>query len=207
MKIDKSFTFGSTVTLRAPHIQAMKPFRPMRPKIALNRDGLRDLLPVLAASNFVFQVKLNDERGVMTQDGKLFNRHGGALDPGKAAVFAPAIAELRRALPDEPLDLALLGFRTGGPWKGCVVLLDRPKQSDWGYEVRTAVSAVERWDVFSYRPPPLVSRLPIYQSEQALSAFDKAVVRPGMEGLIGRAADRPYEFGDSAWMLKVKKLV
>ena len=168
---------------------------PMRPGISLPPlDEFTGELP----PGWCYQCKVDDHRGMLSPGGTLYNRHGGLIADHKQRVFAPAIAEVRRLFPDQWVDLALMGYRTGTD-HGKIVVLDLPDVAK-GY--------VERWKIIQ-RPLPswdsassqLVCCLLLYD---AAWAWKVAKRTPSSEGIIGRNPGSLYESGDSKNMLKSK---
>lgn len=143
----------------------MTPFLPMRPGRSV---PTRALLP----KGWLIQPKWNDERAVLV-DGVLYNRHGERFAPFKAKAFR---------LPDEgvPLDLLLIGFRTGSPRR--IIILDRPFAKG-GYRERNPDADV--WE----------------DPEECWSWYQD---NSEVEGLVARHPEAPYCFGNSVNLVKWK---
>ena len=150
----------------------MKPFpQPMRPGIRLKS------LSSAPKEGWIWQPKFNDERAMMSPDGRVFNRHGDLFCPKKLAQF--------RFRPcGEWVDLLLLGFRTGGP--RTVVEIDYPyREGVYFQRVRNAGA-----HLLCFTDP--------------LECWGTFHGRPGIEGIVGRKADAPYCFGDSDNMIAIR---
>lgn len=175
---------------------------PMRPGLTIpDTDAGREMLP----KDWLYQVKLDDERAVIDPMGNLWTRFGKPFDAAKARKFEPAIEELGDALPDLVLksanwfDVALIGYRkTRAAFQ--VVLLDIP----------TAIG--------SYADRKLLWRdLPFFRDDGdflacQLFSFPDPKLAIGAarnmgdqcEGIIGRNPNAPYQSGDSDNMLKMR---
>lgn len=105
----------------------MKSFpQPMRPGIRLQN------LDFAPKTGWIWQPKWNDERAMMSPDGRVFNRHGNLFCHKKLAQF--------RFQPcGEWVDLLLLGFRTGAA--RAVIVIDYPYR-EGGYCER-----MQEWDI------------------------------------------------------------
>ena len=144
----------------------MNPFLPMRPGRSV---PTRALLP----KGWLIQPKWHDERAILV-GGVLYNRHQEPFAPQKAKQFQ---------LPheDQPLDLLLVGFRTGTPRR--VIILDRPFARG-GYRERNPDADV--W----------------LDPEECWARYrDGAEV----EGLVARHPEAPYCFGNSGNLVKWKE--
>lgn len=163
-------------------------YTPMRPGIEFpNLDRYDGPLP-----EGEWQPKLNDERGWWV-GGILYNRHMEPVPERKVAPFRKALDMLPISF---PVDLALLGFRTG-PWKpGCVVVLDYPDE----HERRTRFGDVKKTTVeFGHG---LVSHLPTFSDPR--KCWDTYRHVPGFEGIIWRRPGAGYQSGNSKEMGKAK---
>ena len=166
-------------------------YTPMRPGIEFpNLDRYDGPLP-----EGEWQPKLNDERGWWV-GGILYNRHMEPMPARKMEPFRKALDMLPISF---PVDLALLGFRTG-PWKpGCVVVLDYPGQLTRRerYEWLS-----EKWPLFTTTTRDLVSILPSFSDPRACWVFFRT--SPGFEGIIWRRPGAGYQSGKSKEMGKAK---
>ena len=174
--------------------------KPMRPGVSLPRlDTYSGAIP----QGWLWQAKLNDERGVVSPEGGLFNRLGRPFAPHKVKAFAPVLWELRKQLAGEWLDVALLGFRGGFP-VGSIVVLDLPDRPG-GFEERVATTKMG--EIFlpeegESAPVGQVLCLDYYTDAKFL--FAKTLGRTGLEGVIGRRPGVRYTEGDSRDMCKSK---
>lgn len=156
---------------------------PMRPGVVFPRlDVYAGPLP----TGWDWQVKLNDERGWLV-DGVLYNRHGALLPPAKSKHYR--LDGLRTA------DLALMGFRTGGP--RFVVVLDIPSGLPWCERQKTL-----EFPVWAPGTDPVdeVCRLATHADGRAL--FNQTLGTPHTEGVVGRRLTAGYQYGTSKAMAK-----
>jgi len=184
---------GDTVTpvARIPSAQAMNTYTPMRPGIRFpNLDHYDGPL-----TEGEWQPKLNDERGWWV-GGVLYNRHMEPVPARKAEPFRKALEMLPTSF---PVDLALLGFRTG-PWKpGCVVVLDYPSALPRSARQRALRETTLE---FSPRWADLVTHLPSFSDPRKCWAEYRN--EPGFEGIIWRRPGAGYQSGNSKEMGKAK---
>lgn len=177
------------------------PFRPMRPGLTLRPlDTHPEDLP---PGEWYLTYKLDDERAVMLPDGSLWNRQGAPLAKEKAVRFARHAHMACAMLPDETLDVALVGIRR--PYQGdFMVLLDRPDMGVSDYYLRMTATAVPVSLLIGQLSPTLVSRLPIFTWGPD-PVFSWTRKTDHVEGLIGRRANTPYRQGTSNDMFRSKK--
>lgn len=162
--------------------------RPMRPGVVFPR--LDDYLGPLPAG-WDWQLKLDDERGWLV-NGVLYNRHGALLPAAKAKHYC------LDALTRHPtVDLALMGFRTGGP--RFIVVLDVPSGLPWS-ERQTQLD-FPLWTPGT-EPTAQCCRLATYTDARAL--FLESLNRPHVEGIVGRRLTAGYQFGTSKSMAKCR---
>jgi hypothetical protein len=155
-----------------------------------------------------WQAKLDDERGILTPDGRLLNRHGAPLAWHKAAAFRQAAMALGAKFPGEILDMALLGFRDASTFqnvRGAIVVLDLPGHArrPWS-ERREMLALLPELDALSgggaeIRPCGMYR---LREELDPVSAFGRSRMAPGVEGLIGRNPAAWYQPGDSREMVK-----
>lgn len=180
------------------------PFRPMRPGLTLRPldEHPEDMPP----GEWYLTYKLDDERAVMLPDGSLWNRQGAPLAKEKAVRFTRHAQMARAMLPNETLDLALVGIRR--PAQGdFMVILDRPDTSVLDYSLRMTMAGVIPVWLYLLEgelPPTLVSRLPIFTGRSD-SVFKWTRGADHVEGVIGRRANTPYRQGTSNDMFRSKK--
>lgn len=163
-------------------------YTPMRPGIKFpNLDHYTGPLP-----QGEWQGKLNDERGWWI-GGVLYNRHLQPMPERKVEPFRRALDMLPTTF---PVDLALLGFRTG-PWKpGCVVVLDYPSAA-----LRVdRLKQIRWWREYVGIDP--VSILPTFLDPRKCWETYRHV--PGFEGIIWRRPGAGYQSGNSKEMGKAK---
>ena len=169
---------------------------PMRPMLDLQ---LRDL-PV---SGWSYQIKLDEERGILWQRG-LYNRHGKPVASHKSQAFVAAIAKAREKFGTQTLDVGMIGFRNGALGSGALVIYDIP--SDTGENWIHRYSGLVTLPVFDPLAAPAkageIYRLPhTLFGRIMMSAYKGA---PGVEGIIGRDMRSGYVAGDTRAMLKCK---
>lgn len=169
----------------------MNTYTPMRPGIKFpNLDHYYGPLP-----EGEWQPKLNDERGWWV-GGVLYNRHMEPVPARKAEPFRKALEMLPT---DRPVDLALLGFRTG-PWKpGCVVVLDYPSARS---RLERLQELREEWPNYTTLTRDLVSVLPSYEDARACWVYFREAA--GFEGIVWRRLGAGYQSGNSKEMGKAK---
>lgn len=173
--------------------------KPMRPGVSLPR---LDTYPGAIPQGWLWQVKLNDERGVVSPEGDLFNRLGRPFAPHKVVVFGDAMKMLRGMLPGEWVDVALLGFRGGFP-KGSIVVLDLPQRTG-GFEERISTCTGELYLPEDGESAPVGQVLCLDYYLDAKDLFQRTLGRSGLEGVIGRRPGVRYVEGDSRDMCKSK---
>jgi len=198
------------------------PFYPMRPKTRIPPlDRYTGPIP----EGWDWQAKIDDERGIVrvpaepVTEYELFNRHWEPIAAHKAKVFDAAIRKLVGLFPDERLfDVALLGFR--GHWTpGAVVLLDIPGEEPWEARrekwihmwIHMSPRGAVYWDPirepFDRTPGEvyvLASRNVGMDRRHVVEFFMDTKDKPGIEGLIGRDPEAPYQCGDSDRMVKCR---
>lgn len=172
---------------------------PMRPAITLPR---LDTYPGAIPQGWLWQAKLNDERGMLTPEGVLTNRLGRPFAPHKVRAFGTALEMLVDLFPGEPVDLALLGFRGGFP-AGSIVVLDLPGRPG-GFEDRVAGPMGEVFLPEDGESAPVGQVLCLDYYTDAKFLFAKTLGRTGLEGVIGRRPGVRYAEGDSRDMCKSK---
>jgi len=173
----------------------------MRPKISIpNTAAGWRMLP----QDWLYQVKLDDERAMLDPMGQLWTRFGKPFDSTKARKFEPAISVLSDSLRDlvlhsaNWLDVALIGYRkTRAAFK--VVLLDIPTLP---HQYRDRVWSWDHLEVFG-TGSSLACRLidhedPEFAAKAAANMGDQA------EGIIGRNPRARYFQGESLDMLKLR---
>jgi len=173
---------------------------PMRPAVSLPR---LDTYPGAIPQGWLWQAKLNDERGMLSPEGMLVNRLRKPFAPHKVRAFGTALEMLVDLFPGEWVDLALLGFRGGFP-AGSIVILDLPGRPG-GF--------VDRIDIIQapYFLPDLGEELPdspgvlrLQTDWNAKELFLRTIGKTGLEGVIGRRPGVRYAEGDSRDMCKSK---
>lgn len=170
---------------------------PMRPGRKIPASRL-DLAP----SGWLWQAKLDDERGVVLPDGTLWNRFGKLLAPNKTEAFSDAVKVAVRKWPGRVLDVALLGYRGHFP-KGSLVVLDIPSE-DGTFCQRYALIWPRCLALFPghHHPEPgSVYYLPNLGDPGMAYSLSFCT---GVEGIIGRNPEAGYEYGNSRQMVKVK---
>lgn len=173
--------------------------KPMRPGVSLPR---LDTYPGAIPQGWLWQVKLNDERGWLTSEGVLLNRLGKPFAPHKVRAFGPALDDLRTRFPGEEVDIALLGFRGGFP-KGSIVVLDLPGRPG-GFEERISTCTGELYLPEDGESAPVGQVLCLDYYLDAKDLFQRTLGRSGLEGVIGRRPGVRYVEGDSRDMCKSK---
>lgn len=172
----------------------------MRPGVSLPRlDTYSGAIP----QGWLWQAKLNDERGMVSPEGDLSNRLGQPFAPHKVKAFADALWTLRKQFAGEWVDVALLGFRGGFP-VGSIVVLDLPDRPG-GFEDRLSGEALPFYEPergLTLPDNPAVLRLSSYHDAKEL--FLRTVGKTGLEGVIGRRPGVRYTEGDSRDMVKSK---
>lgn len=176
--------------------------KPMRPKISIpNTAAGWRMLP----KDWLYQVKLDDERAMIDPMGQLWTRFGKPFNFTKSRKFEPAISVLTEALPDLALrsvhwfDVALIGYRkTRAAFQ--VVLLDIPTASG-SYADRKLLwrdlpffrddGDFLACQLFSFPDPELAAKAAANMGDQA-------------EGIIGRNPRARYFQGESPDMLKLR---
>ena len=151
------------------------PFRPMRPGVTLSGiDQAADIV------GWLWQPKYDDERAVITPDGRVWTRFGKPFSPRK---LPPNLTKH----PGEALDVLLIGFRTGEKPRRWLIV-DRPDRPG------------PYWQRMLNLPAAMV---PPGRST-AKEAWELARSIPGTEGIVGRRVLAPYCQGDSSDMVKIK---
>lgn len=151
-----------------------------------------------------WQVKLDDERCIVTPDGRTLNRFGEPFSPAKIRPFLGAITKLRERGGEAWFDLALLGWRCKGVWEpGSIVLLDVPSSESWSMRWSNCVRLADELCV-THVPGMADSIYVLDWTASATDAWTLSKSFPGAEGIIGRNPDATYESGDSRNMCKCK---
>jgi len=172
---------------------------PMRPAITLPR---LDTYPGASPQGWLWQVKLNDERGMLTPEGTLVNRLGRPFAPHKVRAFGTALGLLEAQFPGEWVDIALLGFRGGFP-VGSIVVLDLPDRPG-GFVERMSADTGTLFLPEEGEVAPVGQILTLDYYDNAKSIFLRTIGKTGLEGVIGRRPGVRYAEGDSRDMVKSK---
>jgi hypothetical protein len=160
--------------------------------------------------DWVWQVKVNDERGMLRiRDGALHNRHGVLLARNKAQYFAAACENLCREYHEHRwLDLGLIGFREvatfGAGARGAVIVFDVPSMDPWLIRRDLLVRRLPPIDLIAREKPISGMVYRFSDHDHAEDLFDRTRGIPGLEGIIGRHLNGPYVQGDAETMVKVK---
>ena len=182
---------------------------PMRPGLNLGNN----LPDGWSMQGWLWQPKINDERAMLrTLDGTIFNRHGELLDRSKVPYFWPIISELRLAFRKTPwVDLGLIGFRDSETFRasrGAVIVFDIPgdlhDQRRW-IERREQLNCLPSLNLMSEAAVAEMA----YRFEETADAgtlFQATRGVPGLEGVVGRNINAPYQPGDSRQMAKARWL-
>lgn len=172
----------------------LKFIQPMRP-------GLR-FTPGAWPSDWSWQIKVDEERGVYVPGEGLFNRHGELLSRPKAAAFTASVRRAAELFPDMVLDLGLVGFRNSKAFaahRGRLIVFDLPGvDAPWSVR-RLALGGLPE---FYATAGQMVCRLDCYACADI--CLDRARKSPGAEGVVGRRLTSVYQPGDSAHMGKYR---